>query len=78
LKLKEKFFSTVPRQGQQTLTARGAKIFNYATLSFCTIVMHIMLGTCAPNLRGRKWVEHTQMHPALKKGTKNFHNTSKS
>jgi hypothetical protein len=27
--------------------------FNYATLSFCTIVMHIMLGTCVPNLRGR-------------------------
>jgi hypothetical protein len=23
-------------------------------------------------------VEYTQMHPALKKGTKNFHNTSKS
>jgi hypothetical protein len=23
-------------------------------------------------------VEHTQMHPALKKGTNNFHNTSKS
>jgi hypothetical protein len=41
-------------QGQQTLTTRGAKILNYATLSFCTIVMQIMLGTCAPNLRGRK------------------------
>jgi hypothetical protein len=37
-----------------------------------------MLGTCVPNLRGRWWVEHTQMHPALKKGTKNFHNTSRS
>jgi hypothetical protein len=23
-------------------------------------------------------VEHTQIHPALKRGTKNFHNTSKS
>jgi hypothetical protein len=35
------------------LTARGAKIFNYAILGFCIIVMHIMLGTCMPNLRGR-------------------------
>jgi hypothetical protein len=26
--------------------------------------MHIKLGTCVPNLRGRWWVEHTQMHPA--------------
>ena len=40
--------------------------------------MHIMLGTCVPNLRGRGWVEHTQMHLALKKGTKNFHYTSNS
>jgi hypothetical protein len=40
--------------------------------------MHIMLGTCVPNLRGREWVEHTQMHLALKKGTKNFHYTSSS
>ena len=35
-----------------------------------------MLSTCAPNLRGRGWVEH--MHLALKKGTKIFHNTSNS
>jgi hypothetical protein len=41
------------QQGQQTLTARGAKILYYKTLSFCTIVMHIMLGTCMPNLSGR-------------------------
>jgi hypothetical protein len=41
------------RQGQQTLTARGAIFLNSATLSFSTIVMHIMLGTCAPNLRSR-------------------------
>jgi hypothetical protein len=26
-----------------------------------------MLGTCVPNLRGRGWVEHAQMHLALKK-----------
>jgi hypothetical protein len=32
--------------------------------------MHIMLGTCVPNLRGRGGVEHTQMYLALKKGTK--------
>jgi hypothetical protein len=32
--------------------------------------MHIMLGICVPNLRGRGWVEHTQMHLVLKKGTK--------
>jgi hypothetical protein len=40
--------------------------------------MHIMLDTCVPNLRGRGWVEHTQMHLVLKKGTKNFHYTSNS
>jgi hypothetical protein len=61
---------------QQTLTARGAKNFNYAILGFCTIVMHIILGTCVPNLRGRWWVEHTHMDPALKKGLKNLHYTS--
>jgi hypothetical protein len=33
-----------------------------------------MLGTCVPNLR----VEHTQMHLALKKGTKTFRYTSNS
>jgi hypothetical protein len=37
-----------------------------------------MLGTCVRNLRGRWWVEHTQMHPALRKGTNNFHNTRNS
>jgi hypothetical protein len=35
------------------LTALGTKFLNYATLSFFTIVMHIMLGTYIPNLRGR-------------------------
>jgi hypothetical protein len=30
-----------------------------------------MLDSCIPNLRGRSGVEHTQMHLALKKGTKN-------
>jgi hypothetical protein len=30
-------------QGQQTLTAHGAKFLNYATLSFCTIIMYTML-----------------------------------
>jgi hypothetical protein len=66
------------RQGQQSLTAFGAKYLNYATLSFCTISMHIMLGTRVPNLRDREWVEHTQMHLALKKGTKIFYYTSNS
>jgi hypothetical protein len=41
------------QQGQQTLTDRGTKNFNYEILGFCNIVMHIMLGTCVPNLRGR-------------------------
>jgi hypothetical protein len=63
---KKSFFLHCAWQGQQTLTARGAKIFNYAILVFCTIVMYIMLGTCVPNLRGRWWLEHTQMHHALK------------
>jgi hypothetical protein len=31
-----------------------------------------------PNLRSRWWVEHTQVHLILKKGTKKFHNTSNS
>jgi hypothetical protein len=52
------------------------KNFQLCNFWFCTIIMHIMLGTCTPNLRGRWWVEHTQMHPVLKKGTKNFHYTS--
>jgi hypothetical protein len=49
------------------------KKFQLCNLGFCTIVMHIMLGTCIPNLRGRWWVEHTQIHPTL---TKNFHYSS--
>jgi hypothetical protein len=51
--MERKSFFNCTRQGQQTLTARGANFLNYATLSFCIIVMHIMLGTCVPNLRGR-------------------------
>jgi hypothetical protein len=64
--------------GQQSLTAFGAKFLNYAILRFCTISMHIMLGTYVPNLRGKRWVKHTQMNLALKNGTKNFHYTSNS
>jgi hypothetical protein len=37
-----------------------------------------MLGIGVSNLRGRGWVEHTQMHLALKKGIKKFHYTSNS
>jgi hypothetical protein len=37
-----------------------------------------MLGTYVSNLRGRGWVEHTQMHLALKKGTRIFLYTSNS
>jgi hypothetical protein len=51
--VERKGFFDCARQEQQTLTAHGAKFLNYATLSFCTIVMHTMLGTCMPNLRGR-------------------------
>jgi hypothetical protein len=51
--VERKVYFHCARQGQQTLTARGAKNFNYAILGFCTIVMHIMLGTCMPNLKGR-------------------------
>jgi hypothetical protein len=46
------FFHTA-LQEQQTLTACGTKFSNYVTLGICTIVMHIMLGTCVPNLRDR-------------------------
>jgi hypothetical protein len=51
--MEKKVFFPCAWQGQQTLTAFGAKYLNYTTLSFCTISMHIMLGTCVPNLRGR-------------------------
>jgi hypothetical protein len=51
--VERKVFFHWARHEQQTLTARGAKKFNYASLGFC-IVMHIMLGTCVPNLRGRE------------------------
>jgi hypothetical protein len=74
--VKRKVIFPYARQGHQSLTTFGAKDLNYTTLSFCTISMHIMLGTCIPNLRGRGWVEHTQMHHALKKGTQIFHYTS--
>jgi hypothetical protein len=37
-----------------------------------------MLGTCVPNLRGRRSMEHTQMHPTPKKGIKHFYYTSNS
>jgi hypothetical protein len=52
--VERKVFFHYAWQGQQTLTARGAKFFNNAILGFCTIVMHIKLGTCVPNLRGRR------------------------
>jgi hypothetical protein len=51
--VERKVFFACARQGQQTLTTRGAKVLNYANLSFCTIVLHIILGICLQNLRGR-------------------------
>jgi hypothetical protein len=51
--VERKVFFYCAQQGQQPLTTFGAKNFNYAILGFCTIIMHIMLGTCVPNLRGR-------------------------
>jgi hypothetical protein len=51
--VKRKVFFACARQGEQTLNAHAANFLNYATLSFCTIILHIMLGTCVPNLRGR-------------------------
>jgi hypothetical protein len=51
--VERKVFFACARQGQQTLKAHGAKILNYATLSFCIVNMHIKLDTCVPNLRGR-------------------------
>jgi hypothetical protein len=52
--VERKVFFHYAQQGQQTLTARGANFLNYRTLSFCTIVIYIMLGTCVPNLRRRQ------------------------
>ena len=63
-------FSTVPNRDSR-FWPLVVQIFS--TMGFCTIIMHIMFGTCVLNLRGRWWVEHTQMHPVLKKGTKYFH-----
>ena len=51
--VQRKVFFHYAWQEQQTLTTLGTKIWNYANLSFCTIVMHIMIGTCVPNLKGR-------------------------
>jgi hypothetical protein len=51
--VERKVFLPYAQHGYQTLTAFGAKLLNYATLSFCTISMHIMLGTCVPNLISR-------------------------
>jgi hypothetical protein len=51
--VERKVFLPCAGQGKQTLTAFGAKILNYATLSFCTIVMHIMLSTFVPNREDR-------------------------
>jgi hypothetical protein len=52
--VERKVFLPCARQGQQSLTAFGAKILNYAILGFSTILMYIMLGTCVPNLKGRR------------------------
>jgi hypothetical protein len=77
--VERKAFFPCARQGQQSLTAFGAIFFlYYVILSFCTISMHIMLGTCVSNLKSRGWAEHTQMHLALKKDTKKFHYISNS
>jgi hypothetical protein len=38
--VERKVFFHCAWQGQQTLTAHDAKIFNYAILEFSTIVMH--------------------------------------
>jgi hypothetical protein len=51
--VERKVFFTYARQEQQILTAFGAKFLNYGTLRFCTISIHIILGACVPNLRGR-------------------------
>jgi hypothetical protein len=46
--VERKVFFHYARQGQQTLTACGAKFLNCATLSFCTIVMRIMISKVEP------------------------------
>jgi hypothetical protein len=69
LKWKENIFFPYAWQGQQTLTAICAKISNYVTLSFCTISMHIMLGTCVPNFKGRRTYSNV---PCTECGYKKF------
>jgi hypothetical protein len=72
----KKYFSfLLAQQSQQSLAAFVAKFLNYANLTLSTISMHIMLGTCVPNLRHRGWVKHTQTHLALKNGTITFYYT---
>jgi hypothetical protein len=51
--VERKVFLPYAKQEQQSLTAFGAKFFNYTILKFCTIVMHIILGACVPILRDR-------------------------
>jgi hypothetical protein len=53
LKFKEKFFPLC-LAGTVDFDCPWYKNFQLPTLRFCTIIMHIMLGTCVPNLRGRR------------------------
>jgi hypothetical protein len=54
--VERKDFFPCARQEQQSLTAFGANFLNYANLGFCTISMHIMLGSCVAILNvGDEW-----------------------
>jgi hypothetical protein len=52
--VERKVFFPFARKGQQSLTNIRGQFLNYAILGFCTISMHIMLGTYVANLIGRR------------------------
>jgi hypothetical protein len=51
--VERKVIFSCAQQEHQSLIAFIVNFFNYTILGFFTIVMHIMLGTCIPNLKGR-------------------------
>ena len=51
--VERKVFFPCVQQEQQSLIDIEGIFLNYAILRFCTISMHVMLGTCVPNLRSK-------------------------
>jgi hypothetical protein len=77
LKWKEKFFLLCPARivDFDHLLCKIFELWNFELLHHHSA--HHVRYMCT-NLRGRGWVEHTQIHLALKKGTNFFHYISNS